>query len=159
MALPTDDIAGDSLNVKLPVVIANSGTDLTGIYTVNIFANTENSLDGNEVLVTTLEKSLTINSGKRTTIIPKVSSLPSDLSAGAYYIIAEVIDPAGQISVVASSQTVAVQAPFLGLTISAAPVRPITLASGRYRRDYRDRRKQRQYSRIRSAEPHAQSVQ
>ncbi|HZK80913.1 MAG TPA: hypothetical protein VFC46_07595, partial [Humisphaera sp.] len=131
VALPAVDVAGDQLKAKAPVIIANNGSELSGVYTINIFANTENSLDGNEVLVTTIDKSLTLKTGKQTTVTPRLSSLPSDLSAGNYYIIAEVIEPTGQISVVASSQAVAVQAPFLGLTISAAPVRPATLASGK----------------------------
>ncbi len=101
-------IAGDSIKATIPVVISNGGANLTGVYTLNVFANTDNALDGGEVLVATATKKMSLHGGKHAVINQRLDSLPADLPAGDY-LIAEVTDPAGQISVTPSSQTVEVQ--------------------------------------------------
>ena len=51
------------------------------------------------------------------------------LSDGNYHFLAEVIDPTGDSSVTATSQTVAVGAPFVSLTASVGSVAPTTIAA------------------------------
>jgi hypothetical protein len=130
---PAGEIAGDPIKATIPVVIADDGDNLAGAYTVNVFANTENALDGGEVLISTVSKKLSLHHGKHAIVTQHLDSLPANLPAGDYYLIAEVVDPTGQISVVASPQTVTVQAPTSasgGLVVSAAPMRTATLHAG-----------------------------
>ena len=52
LSLPPSVLAGAKLNARVPVVITNQGNAIKGDVTINLFANTGTSLDGNQVLVT-----------------------------------------------------------------------------------------------------------
>ncbi|HZK80860.1 MAG TPA: hypothetical protein VFC46_07330, partial [Humisphaera sp.] len=131
VALPTSAVAGRRIMAKVPVILTNGGSRSRGTYTISLFADTANMLDGMQSLISTVSKSISLNAGKRVTISISVRSLPATLANGVYYILAQVVGPTGDASVIASSQTVTVAAPFIKLTASAGQVIPRNIDFGK----------------------------
>ena len=121
-------VAGQKLNANVRVVVTNTGVAFKGVITINIFANVGTTLDGNQVKLTFQTKSVSLKAGKTKAYAFTLKSLPSTLPAGAYHLLAEVVDPTGDASVVASAQTVAVAAPYIQPTVSLGAVSPTSVA-------------------------------
>ena len=115
IVLPATAIAGARFISRLPLVLSNSGSTLSGKFTVHLYASTSATLDDNAVLLTTVKKNLRLPDERRATVNAVVNALPATLPSGAYYLLVEVIDPTGAMNVSASASTVQVAAPFLAL--------------------------------------------
>ncbi len=132
LVLPASAVAGAKFKARIPAVLTNSGSALKGIYTVKLFVNSANTLDGNQTPLTQMSlKNLTLKAGKNKSLNFKLSSLPATLPAGTYYLLAEVIDPNGAANVVASTKTVSVAAPFISLSAVAGAVNPSSIRVGK----------------------------
>jgi hypothetical protein len=129
VSLASTNVAGQKLNAKVPVVITNQGSNFKGNYTVNIFADTIPSLDGNQVPITSLtKKNVALKSNKGQPLNFNVKSLPSTLPDGTYYLLAEVVDSTGATNMMATTQTVQVAAPFITPAVIVAAVAPASIA-------------------------------
>ena len=129
--LPVSVLAGGKIKTSLPVVLTNGGNTLKGAYTVNLYADTANTLDGNQVLISTVSKNLSVSAGQAKTIDMNLKSLPATLANGTYHLLAQVVDPTGAANFVASSQTVTVAAPFVTLAAAAGSVAPLSISLGK----------------------------
>jgi hypothetical protein len=127
--VPASVISGGKINAKVPVRLANTGGKLTGIFSVDLFLNTGVTLDGNQVLVAHESKKLSLGPGKHALFTFNLKSLPA--APGAYHLLAEIVDSAGETGVAASTQTVQVAAPFVALAASAKPLSPATIRTGK----------------------------
>jgi hypothetical protein len=126
--LPSSVVAGAKLNAKVPVIVTDQGSAYKGSVTTNIYADTGTSLDGNQVLITSLTKTVSLKAGKSQTFNFTIKSLPSTLPDGTYYLLAEVVDSTGATNVTATTQTVAVAAPFVQPSVSVGAVTPANIA-------------------------------
>lgn len=124
-------VAGGQLGAKVPVILSNSGGLLKGRVTVNLYANTSTTLDGNQILIGSQQKNLTLKTARAKLVNLKVKSLPSTVPNGTYYLLAQVVDPTGATNLVASTQTVTVAAPFVQPTAAVISVTPASLAPGK----------------------------
>jgi hypothetical protein len=69
-----------------------------------------------------------LKAGKSQTFNFTIKSLPSTLPDGTYYLLAEVVDSTGATNVTATTQTVAVAAPFVQPSVSVGAVTPANIA-------------------------------
>src|SRR5262249_11850742 len=107
------------------VTVTNTGSIFKGSYTVDLFADTSTTLDGNQVpLGTVNKKNVTIKPNKSQPVNFNVKAFSSDLPAGTFYFLAETVDPNGGTKVVATSQTVQVTPPVITPTITEVTVLP-----------------------------------
>lgn len=127
VVLPASVVAGATLNARALVAFTNNGSELKGTYTVNLFVDTSTALSGAQALNSTASRLLALNTGRAATVNFTLKPLPSTLPAGIYMLVAQVIDPTGATNLIASSQTIQVVAPIVGLAVSAGPVVPATL--------------------------------
>ncbi|HET6246646.1 MAG TPA: FKBP-type peptidyl-prolyl cis-trans isomerase [Tepidisphaeraceae bacterium] len=133
VSLPPAVVAGGKLSAKVPVILTNSGTALKGKVTVNIYANTTTTLDGNQVPVTSATlKNVSIKAGKTHMVNFNIKSLPASLPDGSYYLLAEVVDANNLTNLTATTQTVNVAAAFVQPTISVGGVAPASIAAGKF---------------------------
>jgi uncharacterized repeat protein (TIGR03803 family) len=131
VSFPHAVVAGAKLKARVPVLITNSGSNFKGRVTVKIYADTGTSLDGNQVLVTTLTKNLSLKSGKAKAVNFSITSLPPMLADGTYHLLAEVIDPSNQTNVTATTQTIQVAAALIMPAVTVGAVIPASIASGK----------------------------
>jgi hypothetical protein len=109
-------VAGEPFNARLPLVLTNIGPELSGSFNITYYANTTDTIDGGQILLTSLTRNLTLKTGQHAAITTVIRSLPASLPAGSYYILAEVTDPSGAVNIAATSATVAVTAPVASLS-------------------------------------------
>ena len=131
MSLPPSIAAGARIKAKVTVVVTNQGNELNGEVTVNIYANTSMSLDGNHVLVATSTKNLSLKEGKGRAFAFNIQSVPATLADGSYYLLAEVTDPTGSNNVTAAPHTFQVAAAFVKPVIMVGAVNPSSIAVGK----------------------------
>jgi hypothetical protein len=129
--LPTAVGSGSKFNARVPVVVTNSGAPLKGLVTVNLYADAGTTLDGNRVLVATEKRHGSVKSNQKVSFNLKVKTLPASLADGTYHLIAQVVDPSGNVNSVATSQTVQLSAAAIQPSLSFAPVTPATITPGR----------------------------
>ena len=129
--VPSAIVAGAKLSAKVPVIITNQGNAFKGSVSVNIYADTGTSLDGSQVLVTSLSKKLSLKSGKGAVVNFNIKSLPSSLPNGSYHLLAEVVDPSGNSSLAATTQTIQVAPAFIQPVVSVGAVSPSSIAVGK----------------------------
>jgi hypothetical protein len=115
----------------VPVLLANVGPKLKGAFTINIYANISTTLDGNEVLLTTMTKKFTLNSDHTRTLNARLKMVPASLPHGTYNVLVQVIDPTGASNLGRSTQTVGVLTPFVNLDATAGKVTPSTISLGK----------------------------
>jgi hypothetical protein len=132
VSLPSTAVVGGKLAARVPVVVSNQGSDLKGKVTVDLFADTGTTLDGNQELVTSQTQTLSLKAGKTHPFTLNVRSLPATLPVGTYYLLAEVTDPSGDTNVVATTQTVQVAAPFVQPAATVLSVPPHAIAPNRF---------------------------
>jgi hypothetical protein len=106
--LPPTAISGKKINPKISLNLSNQGSAIKGKVNISLYVNTAPNLNGNQVLVGSVHKSISIKSGKNINIQCKVLSLPSTLAAGTYHVLIDIIDPTNESNVLATSQTVQV---------------------------------------------------
>ena len=129
--LPAAVVAGGKLSARVPISISNQGDAFTGSVRVNIYADTGTSLDGSQVLITSLSKKLSLKSGKGAVVNFNIKSLPSSLPNGSYHLLAEVVDPSGNSSLAATTQTIQLAAPFVQPAVLVGAVTPSSIAGGK----------------------------
>ena len=129
--LPASVVAGAAFTGKVPLTITNQASDQKGKFTINLYADTADSLDGTQTLLQSTSKSFALKSGKSRPFSLKLKSLPASLPVGAYHLLAQVVDPTGVASVATLSTTVNVAAPFVALSATVGPLAPATLVAGR----------------------------
>ena len=131
VTLPSAIVAGAKIRGNVPVGLTDNGHDEVGNITVALFADTGTTLDGNQIPITSQQKTLAIQSGHHAVFIFKLTSLPANLPDGTYHIIAEVTDPSALTNEVATTQTITVAAPFVALAATVGPVLPASIAVGK----------------------------
>jgi hypothetical protein len=130
--LVTSAVAGAKLNATLPVVITNTGSTFKGNATINLFADTGTTLDGNQLEISSSIRPLVLRANQHQTLLFSAKSLPGSLPAGTYYLLAEVTDPSGGVSLTATTQTVTVSTPFVQPVATVLSVLPHTIAPNRF---------------------------
>jgi hypothetical protein len=132
VVLPTAVVAGAKFNAAVPVTITNNGSSQTGIFKIDLYADTGTTLDGNQVSVAPeYEKQLTLATDKHAAYTFKLKSLPATLAAGTYHLIAVVTDALTLNNSVATTQTITTAAPFVSLTGTATAVTPSSIAANK----------------------------
>jgi hypothetical protein len=117
--VPNSVVTGLPWGAKLPVVLSNTGSLVHGQVTVNLFANTSPTLDGNQVLLKSVDKkNLVVKAGHKAVIGISIPSLAADFTPGTYYLIAQVVDPLNHTASVATTQTIDVAAPNVAGTVA-----------------------------------------
>jgi hypothetical protein len=115
--VPIAVVGGAKLHGQLKTTLTNStGADEKG-FTVQVFASTDAILDtsvdtavGNPIV-----KPTTVKNGKSAPLSIPITALPGSLPDGAYFLIVQTTDSAGNTSTVASSTAVTIAAPFVSL--------------------------------------------
>ncbi len=130
-SVPASVVTGLPWGARLPVVLSNTGSLLHGKVTVNLFANTSPTLDGNQVLLkSVVRKKLVLRAGRRALIGISVPSLAADFAPGTYYLIAQVVDPLERTQLVATAQTITVAAPNVAGSVALVVTEHYTQALG-----------------------------
>jgi hypothetical protein len=112
VSLPSAALEGGNIIAKLPLVITDSSSAFKGAVTITLYANSETSLDGNQIqLLPPLTKSISLKAEGSKTISFSVKSLPDSLEDGTYYLLASLTGSSNNQSVAATSQTITVAAP------------------------------------------------
>ncbi len=127
--LPASAIIGGKFNSPMAVVVRNTGAKQTGLFTIHLFADTGETLDGNQQLLATFSKKLSLKSGMSGSFATTIKSLPQSLPPGNYHILAEVVDPTGAINVTATSSSFTAAAPFVQLAATPGNVTPASIAA------------------------------
>jgi hypothetical protein len=105
VSLPVTAVAGFPLKARMPVVIANPAGAFKGEVLINVYADAQTTLTGNQVLIASVTKNVSLKQGKSEVVNLSIKSLPSTLTAGNYHLLAEVIDPFNARSLTATAQT------------------------------------------------------
>jgi hypothetical protein len=129
LVLPTATVvAGQKLSDTVPVVITNTGGAVRGTFTVDLYADRTDTLDGNQTLVySATERNVSLKTDGHTQVNINSKPLPASLPAGTYFLIAQVTDPAGQTASVATTRTLSVASPVVTLSASVVPGKPLSL--------------------------------
>jgi uncharacterized delta-60 repeat protein len=122
-------VAGAPFNARLPLVLTNTGPAISGSSTITYYANTTDTIDGGQILLTTVSRKIGLKTGGRVVLTTVVRSLPSSLPAGSYYLLAEVTGPDGLTSIAATSTPVAVVAPAVKLSATVDAVNPAVVTT------------------------------
>jgi hypothetical protein len=131
VSLPAEIVAGAKVRATVPVVVTDHGSALNGNVTVKLFADTGTSLDGNKTLITSATKKIFLKPNASRIFNFNLKSLATGLADGNYHLLAEVIDPSGATSVIATGQTVKVAAATIQPVIHVAAVAPASIATGK----------------------------
>jgi hypothetical protein len=117
-------IAGEPFNARLPLVLMNTGPTVHGPFSIRFYVNTTDAIDGGQVLLSTLARTIGLRAKQRIGITRIIASLPASLPAGSYFLLAEVTDPSGLVSLTTTATTVGVAAPIVKLSASVGAVTP-----------------------------------
>jgi len=129
--VPPAVVAGAKLHGLLKINLTDSLSTAEKGFTVNVYAAPSPTLDTSvDTLVTTATRPTIVNAGKTTTLLLPVTSLPSSLTDGTYYLIVQTSDSAGNTASVASTSTVVVAAPFVSLSETLTSTLAPALVSG-----------------------------
>jgi hypothetical protein len=76
-------------------------------------------------------RKFSLKTGRHSMVTATIKSLPATLPAGAYYLLAEIVDPGGLINIAVAEKTIEVAAPVVRLSASVGSVTPATISSQR----------------------------
>ncbi len=128
--LPATAISGQPLRASLALTLRSAAADVSGRFTVELYADTSATLAGGQVPLGSFAVTARLR-GTAGHVVPlSLRSLPASLPAGTYHLLAEVTDPTSATSLVASSQTITVAAPTDAIAASVAVVGRTTVAGG-----------------------------
>jgi hypothetical protein len=131
VALPAMAVAGAKIAARVPVVLTNTGAAVkSDAVVVNLYADTGTSLDGNQMLVASQKKELSLRANQSVPVNFAIRSLPMALPDGTYHLLAEVVDASGT-TTVATTQTITVAAAFVLPVVTVGNVTPSTIALGK----------------------------
>lgn len=125
-------VSGARTRAVVLVDVSNqTAATFKGKATVDLFATTNDAIDGASVLVGSVTRNLNIKAGKAAAIPVKVNSALAGLAAGHYTLIARAIDPTGREIDSSSGPSLQVAAPFIALSESFATLTlPATISAG-----------------------------
>jgi probable HAF family extracellular repeat protein len=114
--LPTSAVAGQRVGpVTQVVTITNGGTTtVAGKVTINLQLSTDSSGNGGGESVAIVTRKINLPPGRHIAVPVSFHLIPAGLS-GNLFVLAEVEDPNGGVSVAASAGTISTQAPFVDL--------------------------------------------
>jgi uncharacterized delta-60 repeat protein len=117
--MPVALVAGSKTKFNYTVAVTNTGGAIErGTVQVNVYASTDQTLDGNDTLVIAPKFKVSIKAGKGGKLTAHVAGLPASLPAGTYYLLAQVVDAAGFAQSVSTAGTITVAAPFVKPTVT-----------------------------------------
>jgi hypothetical protein len=122
-------VAGGKIKAINQTVILTPSAAFKGSVTVNLQFSTTSSFNSANPTVATLTRNLNLKAGRSQKFIVAIKSLPSGL-VGGYHLVAQLTDPSGATSSVASAQAVSIVAPTIDLSGSFATV-PAAAHAGR----------------------------
>jgi hypothetical protein len=130
-SVPATVVAGVKFKGTVPVTITNYGALSKGKFAVQLYVNQASTLDGDQVQVGTITRTLSLKDRKSGAVRFALSALPASLPAGTYYVLAEVVNPTGVSGMVVLSQPVEVEAPVIALNATTSAVAPSSLKAGK----------------------------
>ena len=129
--VPSAIVAGAKLHGSIKVDLANSASTVEKGYTTNVYASTTTTLDTTtDPLVASTSKGPAIPAGKSAVLNIPVSSLPSTLGNGTFYLFVETADSSGNTESTQVTNPVVVAAPFVTLSETIATTLAASLVSG-----------------------------
>ena len=130
-ALPAVIVEGQPIKAAIALLLTNTGTTGKGVFTIKWFLNRSADLNGSQTLIATTPRRIALATGRQARVAQAIRSLPGTLVAGSYYLIAQMTDPDGNVNVVASPSTIALEAAFVSLAALVTQVTPVTITAGR----------------------------
>lgn len=116
--LPKQAVGGTAVHGAASVVVTNSTAALVkGPVTVSLYASTDGSVDASSALLGSVKKSLKLSAGGVAPVSVALK-LPATLGAGTYTLLAQTVDPSGNLTTATSGPTLVVAAPVIALTES-----------------------------------------
>jgi hypothetical protein len=129
--LPPIAVSGERAKASVRLTVSNPSVDLfNGRVTINLFASTDTTLDGGDLLALNTSKKLKIKGSREKAIKLKLRGFPAGLSDGVYHLLAQIVPEQGTATVIATDATSTVQAPFFNLNGTVASP-PATLQIGK----------------------------
>jgi uncharacterized repeat protein (TIGR03803 family) len=115
--VPTSVVAGQKTTLSQVVAITDAtASEVSGVLTTKLYLDTSSTLDSNAILLKSIPKSVKLKAHKRITVPFKLSSLPSTVPNGVYFVIAAVTDPTGAVTTAASTGSITVAAAHIDLS-------------------------------------------
>lgn len=115
--LPASVVAGTKVHGTVAVDLHNSGgTSEKGTFVINVDLSSDGLLDGSQTLITSLRRAAVIPAGKTVVEDISIKSLPVGLGNGAYTLLAQATDPAGDTSVSPAGSTINIAAAHLAFS-------------------------------------------
>lgn len=130
--IPPAIVAGVASKGSIKLEITNdTGANIKGKGTVALYASTSGEIDGSAVLLTQVNKTLSVKTTKPGKASLSFKIAAGELAPGVYTLIARVTDPSGNINDSAAGGTVTVAAPFIQLSETVTKNKlPVSAASG-----------------------------
>jgi len=117
--LPSSTIAGQKVSISQNLAITNSGsTPVSGSVTAKLFLSTGAAVDSTSIPIGSSGKSVKLKAHAHFALNFKINSLPSSVPEGTYYLVAQITDPAGNVSDTASVGTITVAAREVNLSLA-----------------------------------------
>jgi hypothetical protein len=115
--LPASVVAGTKVHGTVVVDLHNTGsTAEKGTFVTNVDLSSDGLLDGSQTLITSLRRVTVIPAGKTVVEDIPIKSLPVGLGDGAYTLLAQTTDPAGDTSVSPAGGTISISAAHLAFS-------------------------------------------
>ncbi len=129
MTLPASVIGGGKSTALAVVKLTNTGNvTSTGLTTIGLAASVDGQVS-DATVINTVTRRLTIKPGGVVSVTVPFKLIPGSLN-GSYQILAEVTDPKGDVTSVASGSTVAIAPGFVAFKASAFTETPTTVQTG-----------------------------
>ena len=130
-SIPASIIAGSKFKGTLNINVTNPSATPEKGFTVDVFASTDKILSTPaDKLVIGLHESATVNAKQTMPVSIQLTTLPAGLPNGAYFLIVETIDSAGNKKTVSTNSRITVAAPNVALTETVTSTLPASLISG-----------------------------
>lgn len=129
--VPASAIIGQKLSVLQTLNIDNSGSStVSGAVSVKLYLSTSTSVDSSSVQLTSASRNVKLRSHAHLLLPLRATSIPSTVSAGTYYLVAQITDPSGATTDAASSGTISIAPAQIDLSGSFVKT-PVPTKTGR----------------------------
>jgi len=123
--LPAAVIAGQAKPIAQTLTFINSSKSaFIETLTTRWYLSPTASMDASAIaLPGTIRKTIRLKAGARVAVTTRLTGIPKNIGTGSYYLIAQTMDAAGDVSTVTSARTISIAAPEVSLqaAFSAAP--------------------------------------
>jgi len=110
--LPTQIVAGQKAGIAQTLTVTNSGhVTIPGMFTGKLFLSTTPNIDSNSIQISSTSKTVKLKPRGRLSFRFNVSTIPSSVAGGTYYLISRVVDPGGNAGEAASTTVMSIQQP------------------------------------------------